>query len=234
MTEDDQNLCIAKHSKVQAHFRKRTVIQETEAKYPFIVCNIGLEKLIIQNRLGQKASYIYDIMNNEHFAGFVQFQSLHSLGFNQRKMNLEACSRIVFLTRERETDRLFVNILFIDPYHEQCQIVLFKSRKFFKQEGVCCEQDQAMQRIIFNTARTECDTRFKIMLVSHQQDRFCLNELAEENTEEPSGRLEGAEKKKFRAACQEKLEGLSKDERAKRKKELMREWLDKRQQEASP
>lgn len=111
---------------------KQSLVQEIQTSFPVFVYNIGNKKLIIQNTLKQGTSYVYTLSAYEYFFGFVEYHRLSSLGFNSSNFNIEGSSQVVFLTRNMKTNHVNINLLLVDPYYDPCNIVLFKSLRFFE------------------------------------------------------------------------------------------------------
>lgn len=131
ITKDDQNIKIAKHDfgsstlakySDRVEFERETRIQEIQAKFPILAYNIGMNRLVIQNTLGKGTSFIYWISEKqeEKFFGFVEYIDLNQMGFDPSQFHIEASSQIVFLTQDIRSGRVFINIMFVDPYYEQC------------------------------------------------------------------------------------------------------------------
>ena len=86
---------------------------------------------MIQTYLEKGTRMIYNIGENENFVDFIEFNNLTDLGFNVKGLRIEACSRFAFLTLNKKSQRMFVNVLFVDPYYTDTEICVFKSKKCF-------------------------------------------------------------------------------------------------------
>ena len=96
-----------------------------------MVYNIGVQKLIIQLFIGKSKNLVYYLEKTETFKGFVEFNSFEDLDFAPKGLKINCCSRFAFLTLDEDTQKIFVNILLVDPYYETPQILLFQSSNFF-------------------------------------------------------------------------------------------------------
>ena len=74
---------------------------------------------------------IYNLPESESFVDFIEYNRLKDLGFNEKGLKIEACTVFAFLTNDKIFQRLFINILLVDPYYDQTQICLYKSKKCF-------------------------------------------------------------------------------------------------------
>lgn len=144
-----------------------------------LVYNIGYDRIIIQEILGMHNSYIYSMPENEQFFGFVKFEKVESIAFITKNLNMEASSMFVFLTKNKKTNLIKMNTMLIDPYYDSINIVLFKSNKFFKDSSCgCLDREQAYQKIVFNTSRSQHDTMFEIRLMIQNHNAMVMTSLA--------------------------------------------------------
>ena len=99
---------------------RKSISQRCVSRFPFFVNNVGMSKLIIKNKLKGGFSMVYEIPETERFVNFAEFNAFEDLGFDPRKLRIEMCTNIVFLTQALKDDTLIVNIFLIDPYYEVC------------------------------------------------------------------------------------------------------------------
>lgn len=101
-----------------------------------MVSNLGETKLIIDNLLDPKENkkMILDLDKDEKFVCFVEFNSFQDIGFFPKNLDIECCSKFLFITSPRMHSKDFgkasmncLNLLLIDPYYETANVVLFKS-----------------------------------------------------------------------------------------------------------
>ena len=84
---------------------------------------IGLSTLVIQLLCGRKKSLIYKLPKDENFINFVKFNNLEDLGFKPAGLRIEACSRFAYLTTNQKSLRTYLNLLLIDPFYDNTQIL---------------------------------------------------------------------------------------------------------------
>ena len=96
------------------------------------ITNIGMHKILIQQVNNDQKLFLYDLSPNEKFAGFVEFNTLSDLGcvLDTDINTIECCSRIVFMTEEN--NRLYINLMLMDPFYHKIEIAKLKSLMYFK------------------------------------------------------------------------------------------------------
>ena len=62
---------------------------------------------------------------HEIFIAHLQFNKLEDLGFYPDKLFLEASSIFAFLTLDKKSKKVIVNILIVDPYYGDTQFAIF-------------------------------------------------------------------------------------------------------------
>jgi hypothetical protein len=101
-----------------------------------MVSNLGETKLLIDNLLDPKENkkLVLDLELDEKFICFVEFNKFEDLGFFPENLDIECCSKFVYITQPRLHSDSFgsahhnhLNLLLIDPYYEKANVALFKS-----------------------------------------------------------------------------------------------------------
>ena len=113
--------------------------------------NIGLQKLILQMFVCEHNQMIYEIPNKEKFFGFIEFSNFLDLGFIPKGLAQEACSHFAFLTLNKSSQKILVNVMLIDPYYSDIQISLFQSSSFFYEKLGAKYYDIVLKSIMYNT-----------------------------------------------------------------------------------
>ena len=108
-----------------------------------MVSNLGETKLVIDNLLdpNENKKMILDLDQDEKFVCFVEFNSFQDIGFFPTNLDIECCSKFLFVTSPRMHSKDYgkgtfncLNLLLIDPYYETANVVLFKSVSFIDNE----------------------------------------------------------------------------------------------------
>ena len=131
---------------------------------------------MIQTYLEKGTRMIYNIAENENFVDFIEFNKLKDLGFHVKGLRIEACSRFAFLTLNKKSQRMFVNVLFVDPYYTDTEICLFKSKKSFIFDSANTK-DVIVKSIMYEKAGQD------LILLLQQPDylhRFTLEDTEED------------------------------------------------------
>jgi len=126
------------------------------------VYNIGQRKIIIKNTLKGGKSFIYDIPKTDKFISFAEYNSFEDIGFYPDKLRIELCSNIVFLTQNRKTDEIQLNVMLIDPYYEICQVALFKSSKRINLPKARKYQDVMIQNFLY-CSKNQANVEFRCL-----------------------------------------------------------------------
>ena len=101
--KQDKNQLIYKCSSQNEDTIRNSKPQVIEGSFPIAMYNIGIKRLVIQTYLDKANRMIYNLQENESFIDFIQFNKLEDLGFNDKGLKIEACSRFAFLTLNKET-----------------------------------------------------------------------------------------------------------------------------------
>jgi len=81
------------------------------------------------------------------------------MGFNLKAggLKVETSIYFVYLTEERKSqkhgNKIFINIMFIDPYYDKIQISLFKSSSYFPKGKESKLNDEILKCIVYNTGQ---------------------------------------------------------------------------------
>ena len=77
----------------------------------------------------------------EIFLGFVNYQDFGDVGLDDRNLNIDGCARFLYITckanqASKVTDddykeKVWLNLLIVDPYNKMPQVAHFKSKKIF-------------------------------------------------------------------------------------------------------
>ena len=105
--------------------RRVSISQRHMGSFPIMMYNIGLQKIVIQLFIGQGNQMIYEIPPTERFVNFIDFNTFHDIGFCPNGLRIEACSKVAFLTYDKQYKRRFVNLILIDPFFDDVQMSLF-------------------------------------------------------------------------------------------------------------
>ena len=94
-----------------------------------MVHNLGESKLIIDVILNpaSKRKLVLDLDPEEKFVGFVEFKSYEDIGFYPKHLNIECCSKFLYMTAGRvngiskigQITKNKINLLLIDPYQSK-------------------------------------------------------------------------------------------------------------------
>ena len=80
--------------------------------------NIGQTKLILQNTLHGGKQYVLKLPPNEIFMDHLVYNNLSDFGFYADNLNIECCSRFPYLTLDKKTKEVIINVLLCDPYYD--------------------------------------------------------------------------------------------------------------------
>ena len=61
---------------------------------------------------------ILELPERHKFFCFADSQKLQELGFAPRDLKIEGCSHFVYLTQDKKTKKVQINIMFVDPYYD--------------------------------------------------------------------------------------------------------------------
>ena len=92
-----------------------------------------------------------ELPEDENFINFIEFNDLEDLGIEASDLKIETCSRFAFLTEDLH-EKMRINVLLVDPYHEESEICLFRSNMVFDIEGRNT-RDIMMKNIVINTGK---------------------------------------------------------------------------------
>ena len=147
--------------------RKTNMFYQVQADLPCICYNLGDSKIVLQNilQLDNKRKYIVNLMPDEKFVCFVQFNQFEDIGFYPNGLRVECRSHFAFLTAGKgefsgNITKNRINLLLIDPFYEDTQITHFKSSVFFDNE-IFTESDTIAQSVIQSTMGKKRDLKFK-------------------------------------------------------------------------
>jgi len=101
------------------------------------------------------------------FKGFIEFNSYKDIGFFYEDLLIEACVKIAFVTTC--DNKVFMNLMLIDPYHEETQFALFTSSHIIKLENF--QEDDLIEKIVAipskrNQELKGRDKSYKVYLIS--------------------------------------------------------------------
>ena len=139
--------------------------QKINAQYPCVATNLGEDTMCFHINLNQSnpKALIYENQiegdKGEYFLDFLELNDFKDLGIDETFINLDTCSRFVYLTRSIETytdkDKakksnellengdmaaktssiyynIWINVMIIDPFNRVPQVAHFKSSKVFR------------------------------------------------------------------------------------------------------
>ena len=113
--------------------------------------NLGLQKIVVQMFIGQHNQMIYKIPKTDKFLSFVNYHNFDDLGFKTDGLYLDGCSKFAYLTLNELTQKIFVNIMMIDPYFVEPQILHWKSSAFFYEKRGSEFYDMQIKTVLYNT-----------------------------------------------------------------------------------
>ena len=105
--------------------------------YPMLAYNIGLNKMILQNSLGEGEQYVFTLPKNHHFLNFVKYNSFKDMDFNNAEIDTNCSCFFVFLTIDTTEDDkmkkepISINIIFVDIFDVKPKFKHVQSKKKF-------------------------------------------------------------------------------------------------------
>lgn len=127
--------------------------------------------MIIQNTLGNGTQYVLELNQHEAFMSFVAFNSFRDIGFSPGELDIAGNSHFVFLTFDGQTETYYLNLLFVDIYHEKCDFKLFKSTRVFSIDEKK-DKDILVKAIVYSTEEKASGTDYTIKLLAQYPGHF--------------------------------------------------------------
>ena len=172
ITENDQEVCLKTYVPTTTFddrkdnyetVYRQSISQRMVSVFPMFVYNIGQRKIIVQNTLTNGRSYVYEIPHGHKFLTFGEYNNFEDIGFYPGSMRLEMCSNFVFLTQERSTQLITLNLFLIDPYYEVPQMALIQSKRKFKFPYRTGKYDDVMIKTILYMSQKQADIEVKCL-----------------------------------------------------------------------